>query len=132
MGVAREILESRLLGVEKGPLFLLEKGVVMTSAHIGRYLLTRRTRVPIATFTSQDLRRTSATMLAEMGVALDLVAAIVDHESGGKDTRTLVRHYVRTDLVERKTYPLRAWDARLRAIVAGEEGAKVVRLPQTG
>ena len=52
VGVAREILESRLSGVEKGPLFLLEKGVVMTSAHIGHYLLTRRARLPIATFTS--------------------------------------------------------------------------------
>ena len=48
MGVAREILELRLSGVEKGPLFLLEKGAVMTSAHIGHYLLTRRTTLPIA------------------------------------------------------------------------------------
>ena len=68
--------------VEKGPLFLLEKGVVVTSAHIGHYLLTRRTTLPIAVFTSHDLRRTFATMLAEMGIALDLVAAIVGHESG--------------------------------------------------
>jgi integrase len=66
----------------------------MTSTHIGHYLLTRQTRLPIATFTSHDLRRTMATMLVEMGLALDLVAAIVGHESGGKDTRTLVRHYV--------------------------------------
>ena len=63
--------------IETGPLFLLEKGVVMTSAHIGHYLLTRRTTLPIATFTSHDLRRTFATMMAEMGMALDLVAAIV-------------------------------------------------------
>jgi integrase len=64
--------------------------VVVTSAHIGHYLLTRRATLPIAVFTSHDLRRTFATMLAEMGIALDLVAAIVGHESGGKDTRTLV------------------------------------------
>ncbi len=87
VGLAREMLEQRLCGVEKGPLFLLEKGVVVTSAHVGHYLLTRRTRLPIATFTSHDLRRTFATMLAEMGISLDLVAAIVGHESGGKDTR---------------------------------------------
>ena len=67
-------------------------------------------------------------MLAEMGIALDLVAAIVGHESGGKDTRTLVRHYVRSDLLERKAQALRAWDERLKAIVLGEEAAKVVRL----
>ena len=68
VGLAREILEQRLSGVEKGPLFLLEKGVVVTSAHIGHYLLTRRTTLPIAVFTSHDLRRTFATMLAEMGM----------------------------------------------------------------
>jgi integrase len=132
VGLAREMLEQRLSSVEKGPLFLLEKGVVVTSAHIGHYLLTRRTTLPIAVFTSHDLRRTFATMLAEMGVALDLVAAIVGHESGGKETRTLVRHYVRTDMLERKAYALRAWDKRLRAIVTGEESAKLVRLSQLG
>ena len=131
------MLEQRLSGVEKGPLFLLEKGVVMTSAHIGHYLLTRRTRLPIATFTSHDLRRTFATMLAEMGIALDLVAAIVGHESGGKDTRTLVRHYVHTDMLERKAHGLSAWDERLKAIVParkprrwfGYPGAGDIRLP---
>ena len=106
VGLAREMLEQRLSGVEKGPLFLLEKGVVVTSAHIGHYLLTRRTTLPIAVFTSHDLRRTFATMLAEMGIALDLVAAIVGHELGGKDTRTLVRHYVHTDMLERKAHAL--------------------------
>ena len=132
VGVAREVLEQRLSGVEKGPLFLLEKGVVVTSAHIGHYLLTRRTTLPIAVFTSHDLRRTFATMLAEMGIALDLVAAIVGHELGGKDTRTLVRHYVHTDMLERKAHALQVWDERLRAIVTGEEAAKVVPLRGAG
>ena len=117
VGLAREMLEQRLSGVEKGPLFLFEKGVVVTSAHIGHYLLTRRTTLPIAVFTSHDLRRTFATMLAEMGVALDLVAAIVGHESGGKETRTLVRHYVHTDMLERKAHALQVWDDRLRALL---------------
>jgi integrase len=94
--------------------------------------LTRSARLPIAKFTSHDLRRTFATVLAEMGVALDLVAAIVGHESGGKDTRTLVRHYVRTDLLERKAHALKMWDDRLKAIVSGEEAAKVVHLPRAG
>jgi hypothetical protein len=70
-------------------------------------------------------------MLAEMGVALDLVAAIVG-ESAGKETRTLVRHYVRTDLLERKAHALLAWDEKLKQIVSGEYAAKVVRLPRRG
>ena len=130
VGLAREMLEQRLSGVEKGPLFLLEKGVVVTSAHIGHYLLTRQTALPIAVFTSHDLRRTFATMLAEMGIALDLVAAIVGHELGGKETRTLVRYYVHTDMLERKAHALKAWDDRLKGIVLGEEATKVVPLPR--
>jgi integrase len=130
VGAARGILEQRLSDVEMGPLFLLEKGVVVTSAHIGHYLSRRRTTLPIAKFTSHDLRRTFATMLAEMGIALDLVAAIVGHESGGKETRTLVRHYVRSDMLERKAHALKAWDDRLKGIVIGEGAAKVVRLPR--
>jgi integrase len=126
--VAREILEQRLSCVEKGPLFRLEKAVVVTSAHIGHYLLTRRSTLPIAVFTSHDLRRTFATMLAEMGIALDLVAAIVGHESGGKDTRTLVRHYVHSDMLERKAHALLIWDERLQDIVVGREAGRVVRL----
>jgi integrase len=108
----------------------LNKGVVVSSAHIGHYLLTRRTTLPIAVFTSHDLRRTFATMLAEMGIALDLVAAIVGHESGGKETRTLVRHYVHTDMLERKSQALKAWDDRLKGLVSGEEVAKVLPLPR--
>jgi hypothetical protein len=70
--------------------------------------------------------------MAEMGIALDLVAAIIGHESGGKDTRILLRHYVRTDLLERKTHALKAWDEWLREIVSGQEAAKVVRLSGRG
>jgi integrase len=132
VGLAREMLEQRLSNVDKGPLFLLDKGVVVSSAHIGHYLLTRRTTLPIAVFTSHDLRRTFATMLAEMGIALDLVAAIVGHEAGARETRVLMRHYVRTDMLERKAHALKAWDDRLKAIVAGEQAAKVVRLPGRG
>jgi integrase len=133
LGVARDILEPRLTtSVDKGPLFMIESGAIMTSAHIGHYLLTRGARLPIAKFTSHDLRRTFATMLAEMGVALDLVAAIVGHESGGRNTRTLVRHYVRSDLVERKAHALRAWDERLGTIITGAEATTVVWLPRRG
>ena len=46
LGLARDILEQRLSGVEGTP--CREKGVAGTSAHIGHYLLTRRTTLPIA------------------------------------------------------------------------------------
>jgi len=117
VGISRRIVEARLLSVTSGPLFTTETGTVLTAAHIGHYLLVRRDRLPIDKFTTHDLRRTVATMMAEMGVPLDMVAAVVGHEAGNKDTRTLVRHYVRTDLIEGKAHVLRGWEEKLRAIL---------------
>jgi len=77
VGLARQIIEARLSTVQAGRLFTAETGTVLTAAHIGHYLLVRRDKLPIDKFTTHDLRRTVATMLAEMGIALDLVAAIV-------------------------------------------------------
>src|SRR5262249_8350939 len=99
--------------------------------HIGHYLLAHSGKLPIDKFTTHDLRRTTATMLAEMGIALDLVAAVVGHEAGSKETRTLVRHYVRTDLIEGKAHALRAWDERLQDILARREGAMAMRFLKT-
>jgi integrase len=127
VGAAQRIIEARLSIVQQGALFRSETGVALTSAHIGQYLLARRNKFPIDKFVSHDLRRSVATQLVEMGFPLELVAAVVGHEAGGKETRTLVRHYVRTDLIQRKAYILRAWDQRLKAIVTGDETAQVVR-----
>src|SRR5262249_54313659 len=119
VGIARRIIEARLSSVEGGPLFTAETGTPLTAAHLGHYLLVRHNRLPIAKFTTHDLRRTVATMLTEMGIALDLVAAVVGHEAVGRETRTLVRHYVRTDLVERKRTVLEAWSHRLGEMIEG-------------
>ena len=116
VGLAREILEPRISTVLSGPLFKAHTGTVLTSSHVGHYLL-RPNGLPIAKFTTHDLRRTVATMLAEMGTAFELVAAVIGHEAGSKETRTLVRHYVRTDLLDRKKVALEAWDARMREII---------------
>jgi len=89
VGLARQIIEARLSNVQSGPLFTSETGTVLTAAHVGHNLLARREKLPVNKFTTHDLRRTVATMLAEMGIGLDLVAAVVGHEAGGKETRTL-------------------------------------------
>jgi hypothetical protein len=44
----------------------------------------------------------------------------------------LIKHYVRTDMLERKAAALIAWDKRLKAIVTGEDVAKVVQLNRAG
>jgi integrase len=132
VGLARQIVAARLSHIQKGPLFKAEIGTVLTSARVGHFLLTRRDKSPIDKFNTHDLRRTVATMLAEMGQPLDLVATVIGHQAGSKNTRTLVRHYVRTDLIERKLHVLRSWDERLQDIVTGREAAKVVRLVKAG
>lgn len=119
VGVVRRILEARLANTARGPLFRTETGKPFTSAHIGHYVLSRLDAMPVVKFTTHDLRRTVATTLAEMGVSFELIAAVIGHEAGGKDTRTLVRHYVRSDLIDRKRTVLESWDRRLHEIVEG-------------
>lgn len=126
IGLARQIVEARLSLIKAGPLFTAGTRKTMSAAHVGHSLLTRE--LPIGKFTTHDLRRTVATMLVEMGIALDLVAAVVGHEAGGKETRTLVRHYVHTNLIKRKIEVFRAWDERLQHIVTGRETSNVVPL----
>lgn len=132
IGVARQIVASRLGSVQTGPLFKAEVGTVLTSARVGHFLLTRCDRLPIEKFNTHDLRRTVATMMAEMSLSLDLVAAVIGHEAGGKNTRTLVRHYVRSDMIDRKFHALRQWDERLQDIIAGRAASNVVRLQRAG
>jgi integrase len=117
VGMARQIIEERLLDRTSGPLFTAGTGSVLTAAHVGHYLLARS--LPIGKFTTHDLRRTVATQLTEMAMPLELVAAVIGHEAGGRETRTLVRHYVRTDLLDRKKLALEAWDRRVRGIIEG-------------
>ena len=130
VGTAQRILEARLRTTTSGPLFTTETGTVLTAAHIGHHLLARSDKLPINKFTTHDLRRTVATMLAEMGVAFDLVAAVVGHSGTNKETRTLIRHYVRTDLLEHKAKVLSEWADRLQTIVTGCFGNRYDRLPR--
>ncbi len=57
---------------------------------------------------------------------------IILPRSGLSAECTLVRHYVRTDLIERKVHVLSAWDERLQGIVTGREAEKVVSLRKAG
>lgn len=50
----------------------------------------------------------------------ELVASILGHEAGSSNTRILARHYIRTDLVDRKRVALEAWDKRLVEIIEGK------------
>lgn len=131
VGIARQILEARLQRTKRGPLFTNDAGSILRSNDIGAALITRRKRMPLDHFVSHDLRRTVATELVELGITLDLIAAVLGHEAGDKSTRVLTRHYIRSDLIPQKRLALEAWDARLSAIVEGRASASnVVSLAQ--
>lgn len=130
VGIAREIIETR--SPKTGPIFPSDTGTPLSASHVGQTLNKRRDRLPIAHFTTHDLRRTFATSLDAMGISIELIAAIVGHESSvNRETRTLVRHYLRTDKLDRKRTALEAWDRRLKSILSGEEQTNVAPLKRT-
>ena len=60
-----------------------------------------------------------------------MIGALVGHGSDDdKGSRTLFRHYLKSDLIARKTHALEAWDAHLRAIVFGETSSNIRQLRQ--
>jgi integrase len=123
-GLALEIIEPRL---NDGRLFSSLSGTTPRANIVGSAIIARRDRMPIAPFTSHDLRRTVATEMAKLGLPLEVVAAVLGQESGGAETRVLRKHYVHSPFVDRKTTALGGWDRRLREILAGEVG-KVIPL----
>jgi integrase len=131
VGVARTIIAARIDTAGDGPLFVGETGKGLTSAAIGEALYARRARLPIGAFASHDLRRTVATEMYAMGITRDVIGAIVGHGSGDGDrgSRTLIRHYLKSDLIARKTHALEAWETRLKAIIDDDRRLNVVPLP---
>ena len=128
VGLARTIIAARIDDADGGPLFLSETGRALTTAIVGEALYARRARLPIEAFASHDLRRTVATEMYAMGIARDVIGAIVGHGSEDRGaSRTLIRHYLKSDLVERKARALEGWDARLKAIIDDEARANVLQ-----
>jgi integrase len=118
------------------PLVGLALGIVSARLAIGQPLLFgvtenalgRRLRFSGCGYRTHDLRRTAASRMAELA-PLDVVSAVLGH-GGDKDTKILVKHYLRSDLVKRKERALEAWDARVLAIVsdAPTETGRVIKL----
>ena len=132
VGLARAIVEARIVDAVDGVLFPSEKGSPLTSNDVGTALYNRRDRLPIALFKSHDLRRTAASMMQEIEISSDTISAIIGHSDADRDrgSRTLNRHYLKSLLIKRKTRALEAWDAQLKAIMANEPTDNVVHLRQ--
>ncbi len=120
IGSARGIVKQALSRRKDGALFraaLSERALKATD--LGHALKHRK--LPCAHFTTHDLRRTAVSGMDELGISLDTIAAVVGHQRGTKDTRTLVRHYSRPQLDSRIEAALNAWDARLSEVITGKK-----------
>ena len=93
----------------------------LSATLVGQHIRARWDRLPVERFGTHDLRRTAATQMVELGLSLDIVAAIVGHSAGGVQAQTLVKHYVHSDFIDRKAIALASWDARMRAIISDEK-----------
>jgi integrase len=131
VGLAREILDPRLVGA-KGLVFRSSTGVAIDSNLLAAHLYQRQARFPIEHFTVHDLRRTVASQMAAMDVPLETVAMVVGHATTARTVRTLVRHYVHDEMLDRKRHALQGWDRRLRSILAGAADSNVVALRPAG
>jgi integrase len=127
VGTARKLIEARLKPASDGRLFQSENGTDLGSSLVGQHIIRRWNRLPIAKFTTHDLRRTAAVSMAKLkpGISLETIAMVIGHDAGPPATRTLARHYLPDDFLDRKGNALSQWDRRLRSILAGEAG-KVV------
>jgi integrase len=129
VGLARELIEARLnsVGEDDDRLFLSESGTNLGSSLVGQHILHRRDRLPVAKFSTHDLRRTVSVSMAKLGISLETIAMVIGHDTGAPATRTLARHYLPDNFLGRKKDALAKWDRHLRSILASEE-AKVVAL----
>ena len=81
--------------------------------------------VEIPRWTFHDLRRTAATGLAKMGIAVRVTEAVLNHVSGTGGG--IVAVYQRHDFADEKRAALDAWARRVAALIEGE-AANVVHL----
>lgn len=105
-------------GFHKGRQHLADKMVEIASAERGE-------SVDIPHWTFHDLRRTVATGLARLGIAVRITEAVLNHVSGTGGG--IVAVYQRHDYADEKRAALEAWSRYVNALVSGQPD-NVVRL----
>ena len=123
------------------PLSAPARQILAAMPRIGEYVVTVNGRKPANAWDSaeeklradagvtdwviHDLRRTAATGLQKLGVALPVTEAILNHKSGSR--AGVVGIYQRHDYADEKRAALTAWGDRVMALVEGRT-ANVVPL----
>jgi len=123
--LALDILKAvpRLAG---SPYVLTTNGAAPSSGFKNKKRLDGLLPASMPHFTLHDLRRTTASGLARLGIPVHVTEAILNHRSGVISGVTAV--YQRYDFASEKAAALQAWGDFLTALVEGKPASKVVRL----
>jgi len=123
VGVAREIVgELMKLNEKKAYLFQSIENSHLRSETVSAAVFEIATALvecgrSRSIFQGKDIRRTSETMLAGMGVSKDVRAQLLSHGLSGVQDR----HYDRHEYADEKRAVLTAWNDRLEALRNGEQ-----------
>lgn len=117
IGIARSIVRRQLELATSKYLFESESNGPVNASQIGGALIKRRDHCPLEHFTTHDLRRTTATTMAELGISLENIATVIGHSAATTTTGTLVRHYIHTDSLRIKREALAVWDQHLSKLI---------------
>ncbi len=79
---------------------------------------------PLAHWTLHDLRRTAATGMARLGIALPVIERTLNHVSGA--FRGIVSVYQHHDYADEKRHALEVWASFVERLVAEDAGGNVV------
>jgi len=109
---------------DKGGFVFSAKGGETPYANLQKPKATLDKESKVTEWTLHDLRRTLRTGLSRLGIRPEVSERVIGHAVGGRLGRTYDVHEYRAE----KLAALEAWDAHLRALLAGKKEDNVVPL----
>jgi integrase len=120
---AQSIIDSLPQIGDEGSVFTTRRGPLKNWHEVKRDI---DALVDIPHWTIHDLRRSVATGLQKLGVALTVTEACLGHSSGSRSG--IVKVYQRHQYLPEKLAALESWGAKVMGLVEGRKGADVVPL----
>jgi integrase len=121
---ALDLIREARLAVPTSRLFRLN------TQRVANLINQNRDRIPVKHWTAHDLRRTTCTHMAKMGISPLVIGAVVNHRTQTKAGVTL-GVYVQYDYAKEKREALELWADRLQAVIGGTD-AKVIPMKALG
>jgi integrase len=112
---------------DPNPSLFISRGARVTDSTPGKRVAEIAKAMGGEPFDARDIRRTVETLLARMGISMDVRAQLLSHGLSGVQ----VQHYDRHGYMGEKARALEAWERELGTIQAGETGSNVVRMRRT-